>query len=289
MEKAVPDENRFRKEIKNAIYILLGSIFLAGGVTLFLQPNQGATGGTPGAAILLHHLSGFPTGMLMLAINVPLLLAGSRLLGKSFALRTIGAILLSSLLIDLFREILNWQALSHTMLLATLYGGIAVGVGVGLILRGNASAGGSTIIARIVASRSQFKSGQVIMALDLLIIVASGIVFNNTEQALWSLISIYATAKCIDMVLTGAPSEKVVHIASDKAALLSEKISQELGPHGTVLTGSGLVGDQQKQLIFVTVDARRITVLRDLIQQHDQNAFMVVMEASELLGRGHGW
>lgn len=285
----MPGETPLTKEIKNAVFILLGAGFLASGVILFLQPNQIATGGTPGAAILLHHLFGLPTGMLMLAINIPLLLVGWRFLGKSFAFRTIGAILLTSVLIDLLSEVLNWQALSHTMLLATLYGGIAVGIGVGLILRGNASAGGSTIIARIVSSRSRLKPGQVIMILDLLIIVASGLVFKNTEQALWSLISIYATAKCIDMVLTGAPSEKVVHIATDKAALLSQKISAALGPYGTVLSGKSLVEEKEKTLIFVTVEARRITLLRDLIRKHDQDAFMVVMEASELQGRGHGW
>mgnify|MGYP000874907329 FL=1 len=276
-------------EIKNSLFILLGAIFLASGVVLFLQPNQIATGGTPGVAILLNHLWGMPTGMLMLAINIPLLLIGVSLLGKAFAIRSVAAILLTSVLIDLLHEVLNLAALSHTMLLATLYGGIAVGVGVGLILHGNASAGGSTIVARIISSRSHLKSGQVIMILDLMIIVASGFVFKNTEQALWSLISIYATAKCIDMVLTGAPSEKVVHIASNKSQILSQKISETLGQHGTVLTGKGLLGEEEKTLIFVTVESRRITFLRDLIRQHDPNAFMVVMEASEMQGRGHGW
>jgi len=284
----MPGETTLRTEIKNSSFIILGATFLAVGVALFLQPNQIATGGTPGVAILLHHLFDLPTGMLMLAINIPLLLAGSQLLGKAFAIRSVAAILLTSVLIDVLNDILQWAALSHTMLLATLYGGIAVGVGVGLILQGNASAGGSTIIARIVSSRSHLKPGQVIMILDLMIIVASGFVFENTEQALWSLISIYVTAKCIDMVLTGASSEKVVHIASNKPQILSQKISETIGPHGTVLTGKSLMGENEKTLIFVTVDSRRITLLRDLIRQYDQNAFMVVMEASELQGRGHG-
>jgi len=285
----MPDEKLIRSEIKNALFILLGSMFLAAGVVLFLQPNQIATGGTPGVAILVHHLSGMPTGMLMLAINIPLLLIGVRLLGKAFAFRSVVAILLTSVLIDVLNEVLSLAALSHNMLLATLYGGIAVGIGVGLILHGNASAGGSTIVARIISSRSRLKSGQVIMILDLMIIIASGFVFKNTEQALWSLISIYATAKCIDMVLTGTPSEKVVHIASNKSQLLSQKITETLGPYGTVLTGKDLLGEGEKTLIFVTVESRRITFLRDLIRQNDPDAFMVVMEASEMQGRGHGW
>ena len=215
------DKKNLFIEIRSLLLlIVLGSVFLALGIVLFLVPNKIATGGTPGIAILLHFLIDQPTGILMLIINVPLLLGGAKLLGKSFALRTVGAILLTSFLIDLFAEILKLPALSNNTLLASLYGGIAVGVGVGLILRGNASAGGSTLIAKIVASRSQFKPGQVILVLDVLIIVSSGIVFMDVERALWSLISIYATSKCIDMVLTGTPSEKVVHIATEQVELI---------------------------------------------------------------------
>lgn len=275
-------------ELKSAILILLGSVSLALGVVLFLVPNKIATGGTPGIAILLHFMIELPTGSLMLLINIPLLLAGAKLLGKAFAIRTVAAIVLTSILIDLFAEILQLQALSHNTLLASLYGGIAVGVGVGLILRGNASAGGSTIIAKIVAARSQIKPGQVILVLDVLIIVCSGLVFLDVERALWSLISIYVTSKCIDMILTGTPSEKVVHIASDQAQLLSRLIVEQLGRQGTILTGTGLVEAEKKTIIFVTVDARRINLLRDIVRYNDPQALMVVMEATEMQGRGHG-
>lgn len=277
-----------RTEARNVFYVLSGAIALALGIVLFLAPNKIATGGTPGMAILLNYLIDLPIGSLMLLINLPLLLVSGKMLGKVFAIRSVFAILLTSFLIDLFGEILHLQALSHNTLLATLYGGIAVGVGVGLILRGNASAGGTTIIARLVAARSQYKPGQVILAFDVFIIVASGFVFQDIERALWSMISIYATAKCIDMILTGTLSEKVVHIASSKAELLSQKIIEQLGQQGTILTGTGLHKDEEKTLIFVTVEARQIALLRDIIRNNDPDAFMVVMDAAEMLGRGHG-
>ncbi|MDT8419958.1 MAG: YitT family protein [Desulfuromonadales bacterium] len=277
-----------RAELKNAACIVLGSAALALGVVLFLIPNRIATGGTPGMAILLHHLTALPAGVLMVAINVPLLLAGFRYLGGLFAVRTVFAILVSSLLVDLFAEVLQLGALSDNTMLATLYGGIAVGIGVGLILRGNASAGGSTAVARIVSFRSSIKPGQVILFIDMLIIVCSGIVFQDIERALWSLISIYVTARCIDMVLTGAPSEKIVHIVSERVEQLSEQIIRHLGSSGTVLSGTGLHRDEKKTMIFVVVEGRRITLLRDIIRDNDPQAFMVVMEASEMLGRGHG-
>ena len=277
-----------RSELKNILLICLGAAFLALGVVFFLAPNRIATGGTPGVAILLHFIVDLPIGGLMVLINLPLLLIGAKMLGRSFAIRTVGAILLTSVLIDLFSEILRLPALSNNLLLATLYGGIAVGIGVGLILRGNASAGGSTIIARIVASRSHFKPGEVIFGLDLLIVLTSALVFRSIEPALWSLIGIYVTAKCIDMVLTGTQTEKVVHIASARPEELSRQISLQLGQQGTILKGTGLLRDEEKTLIFVTVEARRISVLRDIICQTDPDAFMVVMDAAEMLGRGHG-
>ena len=275
-------------EIKHATLILIGSTALALGIVLFLVPNKIATGGTPGVAILLHFLFDLPIGLLMVLVNIPLLLAGAKLLGKSFAIRTLFAIVTTSLLIDLFAEIIQLPVLSSDTLLASLYGGIAVGVGIGLILKGNASAGGSTIIAKMVSSRSSLKPGQVILLLDVFVIISSGLVFLEVERALWSLISIYVTSKCIDMVLTGAPSEKVVHISSARADIISREIVEKLGRHGTILTGSGLIEGETRTLIFVTVEARRINLLREIIRDNDPQAFMVVMEAAEMQGRGHG-
>ncbi|SEA14440.1 Uncharacterized membrane-anchored protein YitT, contains DUF161 and DUF2179 domains [Desulfuromusa kysingii] len=275
-------------EIKNFLYISSGTVILAFGIILFLVPNQIATGGTPGMAILLNHLLHLPIGGLMLLINLPLLVISHKMLGRAFVLRSIVAILLTSLLVDLLAEILHLQAISQNILLAALYGGIAVGCGVGLVLRGHASVGGTTIIARLVAARSHYKTGQVILIFDVFIIVTSGFVFVDIERALWSMISIYVTAKCINMILTGTLPEKVVHITTSKADLLSQEIVAHLGQQGTILRGSGLYENEQKTLIFVTVEARQITVLRDIVRNNDADAFMIVMDAAEMLGRGHG-
>lgn len=277
-----------RRELKNGTYIAGGTWLVALGVVLFLVPNRVATGGTPGMAILLSHLvPQVSLGSLMLAINVPLLLAGMKYLGKGFGVRTIVAICLVSFFVDLFRLVFPLQPVSHDLLLATLFGGVIIGIGVGLILRGNSSVGGSTIIARILAARFGVKPGHTILAIDASIIVGSALVFNGIEPSLWSLISIYVTSRCINIILTGGPSEKVVHIVSNKEQLLSRKIVEHLGPHGTILSGRGLQAAEEKTMIFVVVDSSRITVLRDIISHNDPDAFMIVMEASEMLGRGH--
>jgi uncharacterized membrane-anchored protein YitT (DUF2179 family) len=276
------------KELANLASMVAGSLLIALGVVLFLAPNEIATGGTPGLAILLNHLlPSFSLGSLMLLINIPLLLIGIRYIGKSFGIRTIIAILLVSAFVDLLKLILHFEPVSQDLLLATLFGGIAVGIGVGLVLRGNSSAGGSTILARVLAAKYNIKPGHTILALDALIIIASALVFNGLEQSLWSLISIYVTARCIDMVLTGVPSEKVVHIVTSEVETVAQDIIEHLGPYGTILSGTGLQQNQEKTMIFVVMESSRINTLRDIIHRNDPDAFMVVMNAAEMLGRGH--
>lgn len=277
-----------RQELKNGMYITGGTLLVALGVVLFLAPNRIATGGTPGMAILLSHLvPQVSLGLLMLAVNVPLLLAGMKYLGRGFGIRTIVAICLVSFFVDFFRIVIKLEPVSHDLLLVTLFGGVIIGIGVGFILRGNSSAGGSTIIARILAARFGVKPGHTILAIDASIIIASALVFKGIEPSLWSLISIYVTSRCINIILTGGPSEKVVHIVTNKEQLLARKIIEHLGPNGTILSGRGLQATEEKTMIFVVVDGSRITVLLDIIRLNDPDAFMIVMEASEMLGRGH--
>ena len=274
-------------EIKNYSYIFFGSLFLSLGVVSLFIPNAIVTGGTSGMAILLHYLLGLPTGMMMVVVNAPLLLIGAKYLGKRFTLRTVVTIVLSARFIDFFTEVLHVKALSHNVILASLFGGGLIGVGLGLVLSGNASAGGSTILAKIIASKTTIKASSVILFIDIIIIIAIGFIFKDVDLALWSLVSIYVSAKGIDMVLTRGPSKKVVHIVSTKIELLCEKIVENLGKDGTIIEGNGIFEKEAKRMIFLVVENQKIRLLKEIIEQNDKEAFMVVMEASELLGRGH--
>lgn len=274
-------------EIKNYIFIALGSLFLSFGVVLFFIPNALVTGGTSGMAILLHYLLDFPTGVMMVAVNAPLLALGAKYLGKAFTVRSVVTIVLSSVFIDFLNEFLHVNALTKDVILASVFGGVSIGIGLGFVLSGNASAGGSTILAKIIASKTTIKASTVILAIDVMIIVSIALIFKNIDLALWSLVSIYISAKSIDMFLSRGPSKKVVHIVSSKTKLLCQKISEELGPDGTIMEGQGMVEHEAKKMIFLVVENRRIPRLREIIKSNDHEAFMVVMEASELLGRGH--
>ena len=276
-----------KQESLNTLFIFIGALCISISVVLFFLPNSITTGGTPGMAILLHHLTSFSIGSMVIAINIPLLILGIKYLGKMFAVRTIFAILLISVFIDFFAQTFTDISVTNNILLASVFGGIIIGFGVGLIIKGNASAGGSTIIARIVSKNSHIKPAQVILLIDILIVLASIYVFEDIEKALWSIMSIYLTSKAIDIVLTGTLSTKVIHIASTKAESLTSEIKKVLGVEGSILNASSFENEENKRLIFIVLDVKKIGLLRELIEENDPEAFMIVMEASEMLGRGH--
>jgi len=281
-------KNIFTKsEFKNLLYVILGNFTLALGVVLFFLSNSITTGGTPGMALLIHHLSGLSMGTIIILINIPLLILALKYLGKLFVFRTVVSIIILSIFIDLFTQVLNISSITNDVLLASIFGGVLVGLGVGLILSGNSSAGGSTIIARIVASRTEIKPGQVILFVDFIIILCSIYIFNDIDKALWSILSIYVTSKIIDVILSGNPRAKAVHISTNKAFQISSLIYEQFGKEGTILKGDGFSQQKNREVIFVVVELRNLRKLRAIIQECDEDALMIVIEASEMLGRGY--
>ncbi|DAB34166.1 MAG TPA: membrane protein [Sulfurospirillum sp. UBA12182] len=276
-----------KKEFKNYLFILAGSVLLSLGVVWFLTPNQLLTGGTAGLSLLLHYVTPFTIGTIMIAINIPLLIVGVKYLGKMFAIRTVITLLLISVLIDTFMEVLHVKAFVLDTILASLFGGIFIGIGLALVIKGNSSAGGSTIIAKIVASKMEMKAGQVLLIIDSLIVLSALFIFDDNAKVLWSVVSIYVTAKVIDMILTGRLNKKLVNLVTNKADLLKVKIREELGEYGTIIKGDGLYENQEKTMILIVVEVSKLQYLRDLVRKYDPEGFLIITEASEMLGRGH--
>lgn len=281
-------ETNLNKELKNYLYIFVASIILALGIVGFFSPNKIITGGTAGLALLLHYITPFTIGTLIAAVNLPLVLVGWKYLGKMFAIRTIITILLISLAIDFFDKVLEVKPFVLEMPLASIFGGIFIGVGLALVIKGNSSAGGSTIIARIVASKSEIKPGTVILVIDSLIILSSLLIFDDTARVLYSIVSIYVTTKIIDTILTGRLNKKVVYIVSKKTDELKKQITEQLGPEGTIIKGDGLFEGQDKRMILLIVEVNKLQILRQMVKQTDpEEGFLIITEATEMLGRGH--
>ncbi len=272
-----------RQEIKNIILITIGSSLLAAGVVFFLYPAKIITGGTPGLGLLGNYLTHISIGKIMLLINIPLLLIGKKYLQTGFALRTVYSMIVTSIMVDTFVYFVDFPHL-NSLLLSALYGGVLIGVGIGLVLISQASAGGTTIIARIISSKTQLKPGNVIMLFDAVIIISVGILFKNFEGVLWSIITIYISAIVIDKIVTGGVSEKLVNIVSEKTDEICAMIGTELNRDGTIVQGQNLSRQHDKAIIFVVIHARRLMQLRELVLQIDKDALMVIMEAAEMVG-----
>ena len=275
----------YKNEIANYTYILLGSLAMAFGVVAFLSPNHVATGGTAGLAIVLSNVLPLSVGLLMLLINIPLLIVSLKYLGKKFAIKTIICIAFIVLFVELFTKILRLPSFSNDIMLATLYGGLSVGLGLGLIFKGGSSAGGGTILAKIISSKTSMKTSTVILILDALVVLSAGYVFKSVELALWSLISIYVGSKVIDTILVGGQSQKIVHISSSKNLNeLSRIISESIGVSGTILSGNDLEHSEYKDIIFIMIEKNKLNVLKQIVSNYDSKVKMIVMEATEILG-----
>ncbi len=279
-------EKYLEGEIKEYIFIVFGCLFLALGVVWFFIPNALLTGGTAGLALLLHYISSFSVGFWMVAINLPLLVIGIKYLGKKFAIKTVITIIFISLTIDFFAEVLKLQPFVEDRVLAAIFGGIFIGIGLAFVIKGNSSAGGSTIVARVVASKTEIKPAQVILIIDSIIIFSSLLIFKDTQQVLYSIVSIYITVIAIDKILTGNLNKKVVHLVTNEVETMSKLIKEKIGPYGTIISGVGLY-NEDKKMILIVIEVTKLQLLRQLVKEVDKDAFLIISEANEMLGRGN--
>jgi|TARA_R110002050_G_scaffold253376_2_gene391546 uncharacterized membrane-anchored protein YitT (DUF2179 family) len=276
-----------RHELKNYAYIIIGSVFLALSVVGFFAPSELITGGTAGLALLIHYITNLTIGTIIILVNLPLILLGIKFLGKMFAVRTIITILLISIFIDFLTQIVHLKPFIIDNSLGAIFGGVFVGIGLAFIIKGESTAGGSTILAKIISSKTELKPGQVILVIDFIIIFSSLFILNDTGKVLWSIISIYITAKVIDVILTGNLNKKVVYLVTQKTDLFKELIRNELGPQGTIIRGDGLFDNEDKKMILIVVKVDKLQKLRELVKKNDPEGFLIITEATEMLGRGH--
>ncbi|MCG3665225.1 YitT family protein [Aliarcobacter butzleri] len=273
--------------LKQYIFIVLGSLAMAFGTVCFLSPNQIITGGGVGISLLLHAL--FPQitlGIFMAIVSIPFLIMSYIYFGKYYLFKTFIVVILLSTFTDVLKEVLHVKPMTNDILLAAIFGGIFIGLGVGFVIKGRASTGSTSVVGEIVAKKTKYKAAEVLLAIDATIMFASVFVYNDINKSLYSMISVYVGIRVIDMILTGRPSKKIVNIVSNNVEVLKEQIRERIEEHGTILTGIGLHQGQNKTIIYVTVEASKIDLLKNLITKYDPDAFMIITEASEFLGRG---
>lgn len=275
-----------KTQLKHYIFIILGSFCLSFGTVAFLSPNETITGGGIGISILLHAL--FPSitlGFFIAMVSIPFLILSYIYFGKYYLFKTFIVVILLSSFTDILKEVIKIEAITNDILLAAIFGGIFIGLGIGFIIKGRASTGSTSVVGEIIAKKTKFKASEVLLTIDAFIMIASIFVYKDIDKSLYSLLSVYVGMKVLDVILTGRPSKKIVNIVSTNVEVLKEQIRDKIEEHGTILTGIGLHQKQNKTIIYVAVDAGKIELLRDLIKEFDKDAFMIISEASEFWGR----
>ena len=271
-----------RKNINEYLIIILGCLLTALAFNLFFIPNEIAPGGLSGVATVLHVIFGFPVGVTTLILNIPLFLFGIRQLGGNFGLRTLLATILLSLLID----IIPVPALTNDSLLASIYGGFLMGLGLGMIFRMKATTGGTDLMATLI--HKHFPSitiAWVLFAVDFLVVIAAAI-FLGLSQALYAVVALAVSAKLIDLVQEGLNTAKAILIISNHSQEISQRILEEMDRGVTLLSGKGAYTGREKDVILCVVLRTQIIQVKEITNSFDPAAFVLVADVKEVMGEG---
>ncbi len=268
--------------IKEYLLIILGSLLTALSFNFFFISNQIAPGGLSGLASVFHFVFGFPVGVTTLILNIPLFLAGIRQLGGVFGIRT----LLATILLSVFIDLIKVPALTDDSLLASIYGGIMMGLGLGIIFRMNATTGGTDLLAKLIHQHfSSISVGLVLFMVDLSVVVLAG-VFLGPSQGLYAVVALALSSKVVDLVQEGLNTAKAVFIISDHSEKISQWILKELDRGATLLSGKGAYTGKEKDVILCAVNRTQIAELKGVIHEIDPAAFILVADVREVTGEG---
>ncbi|MBP2645733.1 MAG: putative 5xTM rane YitT family [Firmicutes bacterium] len=266
------------------LMISVGCILAAVSINVFFVPHHLLSYGISGLAIIFYYLYTWPIGIQMLIMNLPIFFLAYRLLGKSYVLSTIYGAVFLSVAIDATR-FLSHTAIIDDPIISAITGGIINGLGAGLMFRVNGSAGGLDIVASIIKKYYSFNIGLVTFGINLFIMLFAACFFG-LKLAVLTLIAMFIGAQLTDKVVQGFNNKKSIYIISYTPEKIVESIIREVGRGATILNGVGAYTRQSKQVIFVVVNLTQITQLKQLVHTADPDAFMIVSDAAEVLGKG---
>jgi uncharacterized membrane-anchored protein YitT (DUF2179 family) len=274
------------RALRDYLLILLGSLVQALSLRLFLVPASLVSGGISGAAQLLHYALGWPIGLVVLAGNLPLFVIGWRYLGgPRFASRTILAILSFSIFTDLLIYLTGNSALTEDPVLNTVFGGLLLGIGLGIVYLGRGTSGGTDILGRILNRKLGISISMAYMITDSLVVLMAGFVFG-WEKALYGLLMIYLSGVAADLASEGANITKAGFIITLKPDAVINAIQDELDRGVTLIPVVGGYTRQERAMVYCVVTASEVMRLKTIVHEVDKNAFMVIGQVSEALGEG---
>jgi uncharacterized membrane-anchored protein YitT (DUF2179 family) len=274
------------EKIKNALLILIGCVISALAYALFLIPHHFVPGGVSGVAMIVNYFSGLPVGALIMVLNVPVFLLGLKTMGKKYVLSSLAGMIVSSVFIDLFHEVLRLPSATTNPVLASIYGGAMLGVGLGIVFRGRASTGGSDIIGMVLSKFTGMSLGFGIMVTDFVVISASGLALHSLEAPLYGYLVLFLSTKAIDLILEGWSYSKLVLITSNRSQEIADFILHGLDRSGTALRSRSLYLNREGEIILTVIHRKQLADLRSFIKKADPEAFVVINDTYDVLGKG---
>ncbi|MEG0466950.1 MAG: YitT family protein [Mucinivorans sp.] len=284
------------KEIKSYALVLCGAFLIAAAFVLFITPYKIVPGGVYGAGVVFNYL--FPSiqvGTWGLMMDIPLLTISLFLFGKFFGAKTIFAAVSCPVMMDAMTSFIGSDPatmlggsinLTHDVLLSCIFGGVIMGAGISLILRSRATSGGTDIVAMIVSRYAHMPISRALLIVDSMVVIFGLVVLGDWKVPLYSLVTIYVSTKVIDLVLEGGSGDKLIFILSDKHDDIRHFILDDLSRGGTYIHSAGMYTNAPREMIFVVVSRREMTLLQDCVRKADPTAFMIVVNAHETLGDG---
>lgn len=266
--------------LKKFAMLFIGAVLAAVGLEIFLVPNNIIDGGVIGISILASHLTGAPLSLFVVVLNLPFLYLGYRHIGRSFCLSTLFAVVALAYWISFFRPV---PELTNDLFLAAVFGGITVGIGVGLIIRNGGSLDGTEIIAIILDKKTGFSVGEVVMFFNVFILGSAGFVFT-WDKAMYSLVAYFVAFKIIDITIEGLDESKGIMIVSEQADDIAETLLARLGRGVTILYGQGAFSQEPKKVLYSVVTRLEIAKLKAIIYEKDPGAFVTIHEVHDVIG-----
>lgn len=273
-----------KNKIRQYLYVALGCLLCSASINLFLVPHHLISGGVTGLAIISNFLFGFPIGVVLFLLNIPLIYSAYRYLGKDYAINTIFGTIFFSIAVDATRFLNSFSPLDDPIL-ACLTGGLISGLGSGLIFRVNGNAGGTDIVAAIMKKYYSFNVGVAGFAVNVVIVLIATTLFG-LKLAILTLIAMYVGANITDKVVEGFNRRKSITIISDNGDKIAAAIIKEVGRGVTILHGEGAFTRHNKKIVFVVVNLTQIAKIKLIVEEEDPCAFMLVQDTAEVMGRG---
>ena len=271
------------KSINKYVLLFTGSVLAAAGLDIFLVPNNIIDGGIVGISIIGSYLTVIPLGVFTFVLNLPFLLIGYKQIGKSFVVSSLFSNACFSIMISVMHPI---PSLTSDVLLAAVFGGIILGVGVGLILRSGGSLDGTEIIAIIVNKRTMFSVGKIVMIFNVFIFSFAALILG-WDRALYSMLAYFVAHKAIDIVINGLDEAKAAIIVSDYSDDIADAITARLGRGVTFLEGRGGFSKDKKTVIYSVVTRLEIAKLLAIVHDKDKDAFVTINDVSDMMGGEH--